>query len=345
MEADLASEPAAPELARGHHRPHVPARRGRPPRLRGAGGDLRRPARPRAARATRSGGTGASGSRSTPELWFLAEDGDELAGILLARPERGGDETLGWVSVLGVRRPLAPARARPRAAPARVPRAAQPGASRAPASASTARTRPAPCSSTSGPGCAWPAGTTTGRSSAQKLTQAPSACVPRMARVAKASVKFACTECGQSTARWLGQVPRLRLVRDARRGGARPAATASGGPGTHADAPGRGRGRGGGADPDRPDRARPRPGRRDRACVARTDRRRAGGGEVDAATDGARVDLARAPRAARDRRGVGRPGQAARRAPRRRGRRSRSSRRPRSRRSARRSSANGPTSA
>ena len=40
-----------------------------------------------------------------PELWFLAEDGDELAGVLLARPSRAGDETLGWVSVLGVRRP------------------------------------------------------------------------------------------------------------------------------------------------------------------------------------------------------------------------------------------------
>ena len=38
------------------------------------------------------------------DLWFLAEEGDELAGILLARRERGGDETLGWISVLGVRR-------------------------------------------------------------------------------------------------------------------------------------------------------------------------------------------------------------------------------------------------
>jgi mycothiol synthase len=38
------------------------------------------------------------------DLWFLAEDGDELAGILLARSEQGGDDTLGWVSVLGVRR-------------------------------------------------------------------------------------------------------------------------------------------------------------------------------------------------------------------------------------------------
>jgi mycothiol synthase len=39
-----------------------------------------------------------------PDLWFLAEDGNELAGILLGRSERAGDETLGWVSVLGVRR-------------------------------------------------------------------------------------------------------------------------------------------------------------------------------------------------------------------------------------------------
>jgi mycothiol synthase len=39
------------------------------------------------------------------DLWFLAEAGGELAGILLARRERGGDESLGWVSVLGVRRP------------------------------------------------------------------------------------------------------------------------------------------------------------------------------------------------------------------------------------------------
>jgi mycothiol synthase len=40
-----------------------------------------------------------------PDLWFLAEDGDELAGILLGRSERAGDETLGWISVLGVRHP------------------------------------------------------------------------------------------------------------------------------------------------------------------------------------------------------------------------------------------------
>jgi mycothiol synthase len=45
------------------------------------------------------------GDTFDPELWFLAEDGDELAGILLGRSSRSGDETLGWVSVLGVRRP------------------------------------------------------------------------------------------------------------------------------------------------------------------------------------------------------------------------------------------------
>ena len=40
-----------------------------------------------------------------PELWFLALDGDELAGVLLGRGERGGDATLGWVNILGVRVP------------------------------------------------------------------------------------------------------------------------------------------------------------------------------------------------------------------------------------------------
>jgi mycothiol synthase len=40
-----------------------------------------------------------------PELWFLALDGDELAGVLLGRGERGGDTTLGWVNILGVRKP------------------------------------------------------------------------------------------------------------------------------------------------------------------------------------------------------------------------------------------------
>ena len=40
-----------------------------------------------------------------PELWFLAMHGDEIAGIALCRGQRGGDTTLGWVSVLGVRKP------------------------------------------------------------------------------------------------------------------------------------------------------------------------------------------------------------------------------------------------
>jgi mycothiol synthase len=38
-----------------------------------------------------------------PELWFLAEADGELAGVCLCRSGRGGDETLGWVHVLGVR--------------------------------------------------------------------------------------------------------------------------------------------------------------------------------------------------------------------------------------------------
>jgi mycothiol synthase len=40
-----------------------------------------------------------------PELWFLALDGDEVAGIALCRPERGGDMSIGWVNILGVRKP------------------------------------------------------------------------------------------------------------------------------------------------------------------------------------------------------------------------------------------------
>lgn len=40
-----------------------------------------------------------------PELWFLAFDGDRLAGISLCRGDWAGDDELGWVSVLGVRRP------------------------------------------------------------------------------------------------------------------------------------------------------------------------------------------------------------------------------------------------
>jgi mycothiol synthase len=37
-------------------------------------------------------------------LWFLALDGDEVAGICLCRTRRRGDEELGWCGILGVRR-------------------------------------------------------------------------------------------------------------------------------------------------------------------------------------------------------------------------------------------------
>ncbi len=39
-----------------------------------------------------------------PSLWFLAIDGETIAGICLCKPSRGGDENLGWVQTLGVRR-------------------------------------------------------------------------------------------------------------------------------------------------------------------------------------------------------------------------------------------------
>ena len=40
-----------------------------------------------------------------PTLWFIAYDGDEIAGFSLCEPEEGGDPDLGWVGILGVRRP------------------------------------------------------------------------------------------------------------------------------------------------------------------------------------------------------------------------------------------------
>ena len=40
-----------------------------------------------------------------PALWFVAYDGDEVAGYLIGKAEEGGDPKLGWVEVLGVRRP------------------------------------------------------------------------------------------------------------------------------------------------------------------------------------------------------------------------------------------------
>jgi mycothiol synthase len=40
-----------------------------------------------------------------PSLWFLAMDGDEIAGISLCHPKTGDDANMGWVNSLGVRRP------------------------------------------------------------------------------------------------------------------------------------------------------------------------------------------------------------------------------------------------
>ncbi|NWG18228.1 MAG: GNAT family N-acetyltransferase [Chloroflexi bacterium] len=40
-----------------------------------------------------------------PSLWFLALDGDRIAGISLCRPYIPGHEAMGWVATLGVTRP------------------------------------------------------------------------------------------------------------------------------------------------------------------------------------------------------------------------------------------------
>jgi ribosomal protein S18 acetylase RimI-like enzyme len=40
-----------------------------------------------------------------PELWFLAMDGDEIAGVSLCESHLGEDRTIGLVDALGVRRP------------------------------------------------------------------------------------------------------------------------------------------------------------------------------------------------------------------------------------------------
>ena len=40
-----------------------------------------------------------------PALWFLAMDGDEIAGVSLCRLETDDDKEMGWVGKLGVRRP------------------------------------------------------------------------------------------------------------------------------------------------------------------------------------------------------------------------------------------------
>jgi len=40
-----------------------------------------------------------------PSLWFLAMDGDEVAGVALGRPHSYDEPSLGWINSLGVRRP------------------------------------------------------------------------------------------------------------------------------------------------------------------------------------------------------------------------------------------------
>jgi mycothiol synthase len=40
-----------------------------------------------------------------PTLWFLAVEGDEIAGVSLCRPKINDDPDMGWVGTLGVRRP------------------------------------------------------------------------------------------------------------------------------------------------------------------------------------------------------------------------------------------------
>lgn len=44
-------------------------------------------------------------ANSDPTLCWVAEDGEQLAGVCLCRPTAQGDETRGWVETLGVLRP------------------------------------------------------------------------------------------------------------------------------------------------------------------------------------------------------------------------------------------------
>lgn len=43
--------------------------------------------------------------KAEPELWILAKDGDQIAGMALCSSERPSQPDLGWISTLGVRRP------------------------------------------------------------------------------------------------------------------------------------------------------------------------------------------------------------------------------------------------
>ena len=96
-----------------------------------------------------------------PVAWDVAQG--EIAGLSLNFPKRMGD--WGWIGAIGVRRAwrrrgLGP-RAPPRLVPA-LPRVRRDASSR---SASTPRTRRAPCACTSTRGCAFSGGRTSGRRS------------------------------------------------------------------------------------------------------------------------------------------------------------------------------------
>lgn len=46
-----------------------------------------------------------AGENFDPELWFMAMDGDQIAGVVRGRPYRDEDRAMGWVGALSVRRP------------------------------------------------------------------------------------------------------------------------------------------------------------------------------------------------------------------------------------------------
>jgi mycothiol synthase len=46
-----------------------------------------------------------SGPQARKDLWFVARDGDEVAGVCLCATHESGEPGYGWVEILGVRRP------------------------------------------------------------------------------------------------------------------------------------------------------------------------------------------------------------------------------------------------
>jgi mycothiol synthase len=102
-----------------------------------------------------------------PSLWWLARDGEEIAGVCLCRPELTGEPDKGWVSVLGVRprwrrRGLALALLTHAFAKFRRRGKARVGLG------VDAETRPVPSGSTSAPGCRWPVATRSSRSRSRR---------------------------------------------------------------------------------------------------------------------------------------------------------------------------------